>query len=112
MQTMNTDGETANYSVYYLDKEFIFEIDRAGKGKCHCRSDAWKNLQREDVNIVVRALFQDQKAQNRIADLEGEFSFDVELDNQLTKEIWAGWDRVDLKRPETQVATSESKASE
>jgi hypothetical protein len=107
------DDSKADYRVNFLNKEYVFSINRAGVGYCDCRTDALKAIQREDRNMGIKAIILgDQKARNRMLGLEEEFSVDVKLPKRLAKMIWEGWDEVDLDDGKTCEATPERLAKQ
>jgi len=70
-------------------------------------------MQHEDLNMGVKALLLgDEKADNRLSNIESEFTADIKLPERVTKLIWEGWDEIDLKNSDTQKMTPAKKARE
>ena len=102
----------AIYSVGFRDKEYIFSINRAGRGICQCESDARAAMQQEDGSMMIRAIMGDKKAGKRLLELEEEFSLDVKLPKSLADLIWVGWDEIDRDDENTGKLTPEVLATE
>ena len=112
--TMNdSNQETAGYSLDVGGKEYKFEVTRDGDARCECHTDAVRVMQHEDLNMGVKALLlRDEKADNRLRNIESEFTADIKLPERVTKLIWEGWDEIDLKNSDTQKMTPAKKARE
>jgi len=102
----------AIYSVGFRDKEYIFSINRAGRGICQCESDARAAMQQEDGSMMVTAIMGDKKAGKRLLELEEEFSLDVKLPKSLADLIWVGLDEIDRDDENTGKLTPEVLARE
>lgn len=90
------EDKYANYCIDYRNKEYVFSIDRRGRGKCQCHSDAYDAAQREDQHMMIKLyIFRDKKARNRWKHLEEEFTLDVKLPEEVTQLIWEGQDELD-----------------
>jgi hypothetical protein len=85
----------ATYPVFYRGKEYIFSIDRSGLGFCVCGTDAMTTAQNEDELIALKCLLGDEKAFHRMLSIDEEFSVDVQLSENVTRLVWAGWDELD-----------------
>ena len=102
----------AIYPVVIRDKEYIFSINRAGRGICQCESYARAAMQQEDGTMMIRAIMGDKKAGKRLVELDEEFSLDVKLPNWLADLIWVGWDEIDRDDENTGRLTPEVLARE
>ena len=102
----------AIYPVVIRDKEYIFSINRAGRGICQCESDAMAAMQQEDGTMMIRAIMGDKKAGKRLVELDEEFSLDVKLPKSLVDLIWVGWDEIDRDDENTGKLTPEALARE
>ena len=98
--------------VVFRDKEYIFSINRAGRGICQCESDARVAMQQEGGTMMIRAIMGDKKAGKRLVELDEEFSLDVKLPNWLADLIWVGWDEIDRDDENTGRLTPEVLARE
>jgi len=102
----------AIYPVVFRDKEYIFSINRAGRGICQCESDARAAMQQEDGTMMIRAIMGDKKAGKRLVELDEEFCLDVKLPKWLADLIWVGWDEIDRDDENTGKLTPEALARE
>jgi hypothetical protein len=112
MLTVYLISNHAIYSVDFRHKEYVFSIDRAGRGIWQCESDAWAAMQQEDGRMVVRAIMGDKRAGKRLFELDEEFSLDVKLPKWLAGLIWVGWDEIDRDDEHTGKLTPEVLARE
>ena len=102
----------AIYPVVFRDKEYIFSINRAGRGICQCESDARAAMQQEGGTMMIRAIMGDKKAGKRLVELDEEFSLDVKLPKSLADLIWVGLDEIDRDDENTGKLTPEVLARE
>jgi hypothetical protein len=79
MLTVYLISNHAIYSVDFRHKEYVFSIDRAGRGIWQCESDARAAMQQEGGTMMIRAIMGDKKAGKRLVELDEEFSLDVKI---------------------------------
>jgi hypothetical protein len=100
--------KSMTYTLTYEGKEYTFQIDCQGNGRCICKGDVRGQLKREGKNLEIRGkLLGDKKALKRIDHLVNEFSVDVSLPFGLAQMIWRGWDAAGEATDATRAAEKE-----
>lgn len=102
----HSSDKSLTYTLVYQAKEYSFQIDRQGHGRCICRGDVLAHLKCEG-NLALKYLLGDERARKRIDQLEGEFSIDVTLPDDLTHMLWHGWDTAGEATNETRAVEAE-----
>lgn len=81
-----------SYYITNAGKEYVYTIDRLGRGTCCCRTDAWYHLSLEFRYAGYFLLHGSPIVVRRFKDLEHEFSWDIKLSQRLTAMIWLSHD--------------------
>jgi hypothetical protein len=106
------DDSYVEYAVMFDDKEYVFTVDRAGKGFCLSTNDALDAVLQEDDNLQMRAFLGDRKARKRLAELDDQFTVAVKIPKRLANMLWHESKQFDPDDEDSYELTPECRARE
>ena len=86
--------DEAEYPIYYRDNEYVFTIDRSGRGSCLCDTGARSVAVMEDSQMVIKCFLGDERACQRLLSIQDEFTVEVQLTGLVSRLIWIGQDEL------------------